>query len=1622
MKMKLLLSFIAIILGTMHPMWAQTDVTNLYIVNPGFDSGITYNASSTGNLGSANGGTNIRDVEGWPVKVYGDNSAAAIFSFGSQMNLNVLTDNVGCLAPAIDQNGNSTGGVLGISSAWSASNYYAQTVTLPAGKYRVAYATYNSGPNATNNRSLVGWYPVSGSTVTSNKTYFALDTWETDSLTFTLATETVGEIRVGLGCNGVGSGSTGRVFFDYIKLYYLDTSSIVPGDEPVDMTEYIINPNFSSNSKDGWDISGTFAANQPAVSYDEMEAWNSTFNISQTITKLPAGIYRLTADGFHRYAANAVAQPTHLNGTEAINAVLYARTTDLEKQTPFHSLYSVPSPSVSGSLWTATDGSYYVNGMNSARAAFDLGHYKDITVDNIVVHSDDTLTIGVKTLAPIIQDSWTIWDNFRLTYIAPLHTNPYVVYLEEKIKEAENMVLNTSMLHTSRVELENTIVVAKGINTSDSIAVRSGFLALENEVNTAYEHAEELRLFRSGPLAQVASIAANTKEYSSQVTVLMSEIAESINTILNSDTIECITIHKLAYQLEPMASFAKTYQLADNQLSAFPDSLQQVLSTVMDEQYQLVRGNYWTAESAEIKITATLGKIRFYGIIPNENADVTFVIVNPTAEAVSTTAIPEGWSIENTGAQSTLTSQHWSGDTNNRYFDSYNATPGALKFTANQVIKGIPNGTYKLVAAARSSGNGAYLYACGDTLRSTKIPADGTTLGGIFNSAEEDSSVKAANNGNGWGWNWVTVDQILVTHNELTIGFTNVPSVTGGASWNGSWFSVDDFKLYWTEAEDLSQETLLRAKAMLMDSVATASSLLTSGIQYLPGGVQLNLQAAIQSASAVVLKSDSILKERDVLSKAMTDARISAIYWQLLQPYYEEYDSLKLQVSIYPSAALAQAEQKFQMAFVILKLPTSTNTIFASVEQEAIKTLNELKKSGIPGTNPLNFSFLIENPQVNVRAGESVPYGWTVQIENGIGFCYKNGEHYSNDPSNTYLDAYNATNGKLNYDAYTLIEDIPNGKYLLRAAGRSSSQEYGAYFYASTSGAILKTPIPADGNTGGGMGNGWNQMELPVMVKDGTLTFGVTNRLGDWSGLWFSIDDFELWYVSADTNLPMPAVIPADSILATEHKALETIYAQMNGSNWETSWNLKAPQPWKGVTLLDGHVVRLELPSNAVSGTIPTAVNELKRLVVLDLSGNAIEGTIPALDSLKRLVTLNISSNKIHELEKVLPINIKNLSLGNQQLTLDSIILTSSPVVNMPSIVRYDHASQRLDLRSWRMQLSDSCNQSLYVAPFTGSYINYYSGESYGEWTDPSGTLYHSTIYSDNDRYTATVRICFLKGDANADLLVDILDVQRTLNYIFEDYTRLFNFAAANTYPDNLITVQDVVRTVDLILAEPLPNVVASSFGRRYLQEDENDMSNILTIENDSLVLYAINPVAAMDITLSGVFANQVVDLLYPLQFQCVSRNVSQGVRLMYFTLSENTLPVGRTVIAALQAPGAEVSHADLSSKDATRLPVKRNIVVTDLGNSTLEDAPFRITEELGNYQLYVPTACNQLQLKVYTADGTGVREMDFSNVPQGVYDLQDLTSSLPQGTYLIQITAVSNTLVVKQTERIAIK
>ncbi len=126
-------------------------------------------------------------------------------------------------------------------------------------------------------------------------------------------------------------------------------------------------------------------------------------------------------------------------------------------------------------------------------------------------------------------------------------------------------------------------------------------------------------------------------------------------------------------------------------------------------------------------------------------------------------------------------------------------------------------------------------------------------------------------------------------------------------------------------------------------------------------------------------------------------------------------------------------------------------------------------------------------------------------------------------------------------------------------------------------------------------------------------------------------------------------------IPVTECNELVTLYNSTNGVNWtnKTGWlTSNTPCSWFGLTCSAGHVSRIDLRLNHLSGTIPD-FSHLPNLTGLWLGNNLLNGTVPNFSNLPNLTNLYLYGNQLNGMIPNftnLP-NLTELSLHSNKLS-----------------------------------------------------------------------------------------------------------------------------------------------------------------------------------------------------------------------------------------------------------------------------------------------------------------------------------------------------------------------------------
>ena len=184
------------------------DITQYYLRNALFDDHFDYTASQTGNVAEEQ-----LPVDGWTAAHTANYTIVGIYQVGTKKTYN------GASIPAQNVDGTAAGGVLALSTGWEQSLILQQSMTLPAGKYKLVSAYYNGDGSKTAGSSLLGWVPSTGSATMSKVGSFAVGKWVVDTLSFTLSINRAGKIQIGFKGAAGGSANSAKIAVDYVKLF-----------------------------------------------------------------------------------------------------------------------------------------------------------------------------------------------------------------------------------------------------------------------------------------------------------------------------------------------------------------------------------------------------------------------------------------------------------------------------------------------------------------------------------------------------------------------------------------------------------------------------------------------------------------------------------------------------------------------------------------------------------------------------------------------------------------------------------------------------------------------------------------------------------------------------------------------------------------------------------------------------------------------------------------------------------------------------------------------------------------------------------------------------------------------------------------------------------------------------------------------------------------------------------------------------------------------------------------------------------------------------------------------------------------------------------------------------------
>jgi len=418
--------------------------------------------------------------------------------------------------------------------------------------------------------------------------------------------------------------------------------------EGMDCTNLMVNPNFDNKNVDGWSHDTSLASPVAGglTSNPNAECWNANFDFYQQLTDIPNGVYELKVQAFYRPTGdtkgsyeNYIADPN----TDEILTVIYANT----NEKPVKNIGSETFDSnLENNCSVVADNLYCPNGMNSASNAFSQGAYENSVVG---VVTDGNLKIGIKSNGSA-SGRWSLWDNFRLTYIGMNKEaiDGVIATYEAEVTALDEQILGSAEAEAAKKAYETAITAEDG---------DAAFKAL-------------------GDLIEALKVAQASIDAYAKLNNALEEFANTIESSTASDAVK--------------ADAVALYEKIANEYASL------TLSNADCQAYI----------AAIDKSSAALRVPNYDGASDDNGIDMTQTIINPDFEANTAEQQATGWTlVKGEGASGNYQVQNgYDGGVSMEFWSNTNGS--GTKYDFYQRIAALPAGTYVITADASNSYNG----------------------------------------------------------------------------------------------------------------------------------------------------------------------------------------------------------------------------------------------------------------------------------------------------------------------------------------------------------------------------------------------------------------------------------------------------------------------------------------------------------------------------------------------------------------------------------------------------------------------------------------------------------------------------------------------------------------------------------------------------------------------------------------------------------------------------------------------------------------------------------------------------------------------------------------------------
>lgn len=550
------------------------------------------------------------------------------------------------------------------------------------------------------------------------------------------------------------------------------------GDAEVGYTYPIENPGDYLTS-DGW-YRGDYTSGDQRTNYTQgLTCWNAwasgftqTVSISQDLTDLPNGYYKVSAD--------LITQAGYITNQHS-----FAKSTVQKSESPV-----------------------------LTKEGWDADGWETLTSDKVLV-IDGKLTIGAEgTGNGNASAGWFCATNFKLWYLGEADPGA----LEEVVAQAKAKAQEYAATMHLAADKAALLSAASAASSSDLESLTA--LSEAMEVAEASE-AKYQEYMMDGKTLPTVAANLNGEEYGAAMEIIQYAYEQTMDWLSGPDA-TYTEIDARVNLLKNYLNYADAYNNAAEVAAASSDAAKSKIEELMAKQKEALMSELKDAET----VNSYIAELKNYIFDVNKQViwetqgatDYTAFIMNPNVEAEN------GWTFDKGNGNNNTASGQWFDGSGTRYFDSYNSG-GLVGYIATQLITGLPNGSYTVGVYTRTPAEGAYVFTApaeDGEKAFTEIPMNtwindegeeqvaSDTHGPIWEEAkamiegglaEDDPEyqywfgIYNANNGNGRGFQHQELSAVVANH-QLLIGTAAGSEALGTEKvFAGSWYSVGGWTL-----------------------------------------------------------------------------------------------------------------------------------------------------------------------------------------------------------------------------------------------------------------------------------------------------------------------------------------------------------------------------------------------------------------------------------------------------------------------------------------------------------------------------------------------------------------------------------------------------------------------------------------------------------------------------------------------------------------------------------------------------------------------------------------------------------------------------------------------------------